>query len=160
MSIRSTVKAIIVKDGKILLNKCYGEVFGDYFSLPGGGQHQHETLEEAVVRECLEETGYAVAPIRLAAVCETILSEKSRKNNPEHTHHRVYHIFICEIFDDEKITPTGKDGTQLEVGSEWVDINTINAINVTRLFPIAVRDNIQGIINGTAPAYLGSNYLE
>ena len=152
MSIRSTVKAIIVKDGKILLNKCYGEAFGDYFSLPGGGQHQHETLEEAVVRECLEETGYAVAPVRLAAVCETI--------NPEHTHHRVYHIFICEILDDEKITPTGKDGTQVEVGSEWVDINTINAINVTRLFPIAVRDNIQGIINGTAPAYLGSHYLD
>jgi ADP-ribose pyrophosphatase YjhB (NUDIX family) len=146
MSIRSTVKAIIVKDGKILLNKCYGDAFGDYFSLPGGGQHQHETLEEAVVRECLEETGYAVAPIRLAAVCETILNEES---------HRVYHIFICKILDDEKITPTGKDGTQTELGSEWVDINTINAINVTRLFPIAVRDNIQGIINGTTPVYLG-----
>ena len=159
MSIRSTVKAIIVKDGKILLNKCYGDTFGDYFSLPGGGQHQHETLEEAVVRECLEETGYAVVPIRLAAVCETILSEKSRRNNPEHTHHRVYHIFICKILDDEKITPTGKDGSQLGE-SEWVDINTINAINTTRLFPIAVRDNIQGIINGTAPAYLGSNYLD
>jgi hypothetical protein len=72
--------------------------------------------------------------------------------NPEHTHHRVYHIFICEILDDEKITPTGKDGTQTETGSEWVDINTINAINVTCLFPIAVRDNIQGIINGTTPA--------
>ena len=149
MSIRSTVKAIIVKNGKILLNKCYGESFGDYFSLPGGGQHQHETLEEAVVRECLEETGYAVAPVRLAAVCETI--------NPEHTHHRVYHIFICEILDNEKITPTGKDGTQVEVGSEWVNINTINAINVTRLFPVAVRDNIQAVINGTAPVYLGGS---
>lgn len=160
MSIRNTVKAIIVKDGKILLNQCYGDAFGDYFSLPGGGQHQHETLEEAVVRECLEETGYAVSPTRLAAVCETILNEESRRNNPEHTHHRVYHIFICEILDDEKITPTGKDGTQTELGSEWVDINTINAINVTHLFPIAVRDNIQGIINGTAPAYLGSNYLD
>ena len=157
MCIRSTVKAIIVKDGKILLNKCYGDAFGDYFSLPGGGQHRHETLEEAVVRECLEETGYAVTPIRLAAVCETILNEESRRNNPEHAHHRVYHIFICEILDDEKITPTGKDGTQL--GSQWVGANTINAINVTRLFPIAVRENIQGIINGTAPVYLGSNYL-
>jgi ADP-ribose pyrophosphatase YjhB (NUDIX family) len=149
MSIRSTVKAIIVKDGKILLNKCYGEAFGDYFSLPGGGQHLHETLEEAVVRECLEETGYAVAPVRLAAVCETILNEES---------HRVYHIFICEILDVEKITPTEKDGTQL--GNEWVDINTINAINITRLFPIAVRDNIQGIIKGTSPVYLGSAYLD
>ena len=152
MSIRSTVKAIIVKDGKILLNKCYGDTFGDYFSLPGGGQRQHETLEEAVVRECLEETGYAVEPVRLAAVCETIFTNEDN--------HRVYHIFICEILDDEKITPTGKDGTQTQVGSEWVDINTIDAINVTRLFPIAVRDNIQGIINGTAPVYLGSDYLD
>jgi ADP-ribose pyrophosphatase YjhB (NUDIX family) len=156
MSIRSTVKAIIVKDGKILLNKCYGVAFGDYFSLPGGGQHQHETLEEAIVRECLEETGYTVAPNRLAAVCETILNDEARRNNAEHTHHRVYHIFICEILDDEKITPTGKDGTQHEIGTEWVDINSINVINITRLFPMAVRDNIQGIINGTAPTYLGS----
>ena len=37
MSIRTTVKAIIIKDGKILVNKCRDEKFGDYFSLVGGG---------------------------------------------------------------------------------------------------------------------------
>ena len=150
MNIRNTVKAIIIKDGKMLLNRCRDEKFGDYFSLPGGGQHLYETLHEAVVRECLEETGYSVVPVRFAALCETIFT------NGEH--HRVYHIFICEILDDEKITPTEKDGTQ--IGSEWVDINTINAINVTRLFPIAVRDNIQEILDGTAPIFLGSNHLD
>jgi ADP-ribose pyrophosphatase YjhB (NUDIX family) len=152
MGIRSTVKAVIVKDGKILLNQCYSETFGNYFSLPGGGQNLHETLEEAVVRECLEETGYAVAPVRLAAVCETIFANEEN--------HRLYHIFICEILDDEKRTPTGKDSTQTELGSEWTDINIINKINITRLFPTAVRDNIQGIINGTASIYLGSDYLD
>lgn len=66
MGIRNSVKALIVKDNKILLNKCQnstGYSFGDicindiYFDLPGGGQNKFETIIEAVKRECLEETG-------------------------------------------------------------------------------------------------------
>ena len=76
MGIRCIVKAIIIEEGKVLLNRCHDDKFGDYFSLPGGGQLQYETLQEAVVRECLEETGYAVAPVRFAALCETIFTDE------------------------------------------------------------------------------------
>ena len=51
MGIRSTAKAIILKDGKILLHRCFNSYHGEYFSLPGGGQNAYETLYEAVVRE-------------------------------------------------------------------------------------------------------------
>ena len=155
MSIRSTVKAIIIKDDKILINRCRDEKHGDYFSLVGGGQNQYETLHETVVRECLEETGYTVQPIKFAALCESIFTnEQFRSKNPEHTH-RMYHVFICEILDKKRIIPTGKDSQQTD--SEWVDINTVKNI---RLFPKIVRDNIRDIINGTAPIFLGSEYID
>lgn len=72
MSIRSTAKAVIINNDKILLNKCYDEYYGDYYSLPGGGQHTYETLQEAIVRECLEETGYKVKVVRFSALFEEI----------------------------------------------------------------------------------------
>jgi len=159
--IRSTVKAIIIREGKILLNRCHNEKFGDYFSLPGGGQNQCETLEETVIRECLEETGYTVTPVKFAALCESIFTdENARKNDPNYTH-RINNVFICEITDNERAIPTNKDGTQVnDEASEWIDINSINSVNKTRLFPIMVADNIQEILNGTAPIYLGSDFID
>lgn len=82
MSIRSTAKAIIANDGKILLNRCYDRYHGEYFSLPGGGQNAYETLYEAVVRECLEETGYTVTPIDFAALFEEICDNPDIREKP------------------------------------------------------------------------------
>ena len=158
MSIRSTVKAIIINDGKMLVNKCHDKKFGDYFSLPGGGQHQYETLHEAVVRECLEETGLSVKPVRFAALCETIFTNEDYRAKYGDYAHRMYHVFICELLDSAQVLPTETDSMQ--VGSEWIDISTMNAANKVRLFPLEVWDNIQEILNGTAPVFLGSNYKE
>ena len=47
MNVRSTVKAIILHEGKVLLNRCRDANNGEYFSLPGGGQEQYETMAEA-----------------------------------------------------------------------------------------------------------------
>jgi len=47
-----------------------------YYDFPGGGQNQYETLEEAVRRECLEETGYTVVVDRLAGIFEEICTDE------------------------------------------------------------------------------------
>jgi 8-oxo-dGTP pyrophosphatase MutT (NUDIX family) len=46
---------IFTSDEKLLLGK--GGVFADSLYVPGGGIEQNESLEEAVIREILEETG-------------------------------------------------------------------------------------------------------
>ena len=95
--IRSTAKAIILHEGRILLNRCADSRNGTYYALPGGGQNQFEPLEDAVVRECLEETGYRVHPVRLIAVCEEIWNDAERRQKYPEYAHRMLHIFLCTL---------------------------------------------------------------
>jgi len=155
MSIRSTAKAIIIKEGKILLNRCKDRNNGDYYSLPGGGQQKYETLQEAVVRECLEETGYTVNPVKFVALCEEIcMNEEFREKYPDYAH-KMYHIFLCELENSEVKGPTEIDDMQLN--SEWIDLDALQDI---RLLPKLVGSNILGIINGTVSGFLGSEHID
>ena len=56
MRIRNSVKAIIIRDGKLLCNKNKDDR-GVFYCVPGGGQEYQENLHDAVVRECYEEIG-------------------------------------------------------------------------------------------------------
>ena len=155
MSIRSTAKAIIIKDGKILLNKCYDSKNGDYYSMPGGGQNKYETLHEAVARECLEETGYEVKPIKLVGICEEIcLNTMFREKFPDYAH-KMYHIFICELLSDKPNIPTETDSMQISI--EWIDIDSLKKV---RLLPKVVGEQIVDVLNGVAQIFLGSERID
>lgn len=155
MSIRSAAKAIIVNKDKVLLNKCLDEFNGEYYSLPGGGQQTYETLHEAVIRECMEETGYRVIPKRFAALCEEICENpKTRELYPEYIH-KVYHIFVCEITDDVPEKPIEID--DMQVSSEWVNIEHLDKI---RLLPKVLNKNIDKLIKCDSPMFLGSERIQ
>ena len=51
-----TVDAIITKNDKILLIKRRRKPFKDFWALPGGFVNYGEKVEDAVIREVLEET--------------------------------------------------------------------------------------------------------
>ena len=151
MSIRNAAKAIILHENKVLLNQIRRKDFGAYYSLPGGGQNQYETMEEAVVRECLEETGYSVRPEALVAVLEEIyLSERFRKEHPDYSH-KIFHIFRCSLLSMEKAAPTELDANQ--TGCVWVNINDVPSI---KLFPVRVRERFPELVKTERPLYLGS----
>jgi len=154
MSIRSTAKAIIINKDKVLLNKCFDKYNGDYYSLPGGGQNTYETLHEAVIRECLEETGYCIIPKRFTALCEEICeSPETKELYPEYIH-KMYHIFVCELADDIVKKPTEID--DMQICSEWVDIENFNKI---RLLPNTLNDNIEKMIRSEIPMFLGAERI-
>ena len=145
MAVRNSAKALVVQDGRILLNRCRSR-FGIYYALPGGGQRTGETLTEAIRRELLEETGLAVLPQRLAGVYEQVTRRQS--GVPDH---KIYFLFLCQPCPGEMARPTHRDAYQLS--SEWVELG--EAVG-GRLFPRTVRDNLLRMIYGQGTYYLGS----
>ena len=80
MSARNSAKAVVINNGKLLVNRCRSR-FGDYYTLPGGGQRTGEMLPETVKRELLEETGYSVTPIRLSGIYERLSGAREDGQN-------------------------------------------------------------------------------
>lgn len=151
---RSSAKVLLVNEDKILLNRCRWERSGEvYYDLPGGGQHQYETLEEAAVREVKEETGYDAKIIRFAALCEEICTDDElREKYPEYCH-RLASVFIAKISGGEK-TIAGEMDYQQE-GSLWVDIAEADDLPV---FPKQLRGNIAKLLRENVAMYLGCCY--
>lgn len=64
---RQSVRAIVVRDGRLLVMK--RNKFGkQYYTLIGGGVDAGETLEQSLVRELFEETGMVAQAARLVFV--------------------------------------------------------------------------------------------
>lgn len=155
MGVRSTVKAIIVHEGRVLLNRCHDAINGDYYSLPGGGQEQNETLYEALVRECLEETGYTVEPQRFSALMEEICLDPYIIEHYNEYVHKMLHLFVCALADVPKAAPTETDDAQ--VACEWVPAENVKNVN---LLPKEVRAHFDELLERDCPQFLGSVHLE
>ena len=145
MSARNSAKAVIVYNGRILLNRCESR-FGEYYTLPGGGQKDGETLPDTVRREVLEETGYSVTPMRMSGIYERVSDGRE-----EGLCHKIYYVFLCRLDSIETVTPIEIDRFQID--SEWVPLREVSARN---LFPRAIRDNIPSFIGYGETYYIGS----
>ena len=87
---RTAARAIIRKGGKYLL---IFSKYGDY-KFPGGGLEEAETLEEALIREVKEETGYQ-------AIAESVKKYgvvlEKRKGQREDILEMDSHYFFCDV---------------------------------------------------------------
>ncbi len=156
MAIRCASKAIIINDGAILLNKCKNEEGHIYYDLPGGGQNVYESLEEALVREVKEETGYDVRVEKFIALAEEIYtSDELRERFPEYTH-RVFHIFKASLISDKQDAPTEIDfATE---GSIWISINELGC--ETEVCPSGIKKLLHNWETVELPCYLGTEYKD
>jgi 8-oxo-dGTP pyrophosphatase MutT (NUDIX family) len=87
---RTAVRGIIQKDGKYLL---IHSKYGDH-KFPGGGMEQGESLEEVLLREVREETGYLV---KKETISEGILVKEKRKGEPEDILEMESYYYFCEV---------------------------------------------------------------
>lgn len=154
MPIRSASKAIILHKGKVLVNRCITDGV-DHFSLPGGGQNTYEPMEETVVRECLEETGYRVEPVRFAAIGEEIFDNPEMRRLYSDYSHRMYHIFLCRLVDEVKSAPTEMDESQIE--SIWVDVEDLDSLY---FLPATLNGSISKIIKEDCTLFLGTSHYK
>lgn len=142
--IRNTSKVLVIRDGKLLLNQCRRTNGDVYYDLPGGGQQDDETMEEAARREVKEETGYALSELHLAALGEEICTNPARcKQFPDYAH-RIFHIFVGKPDDSCPEAPAEKD-LFLEK-SIWIALDDLYAL--PELFPKGLLRRLPEILNG------------
>lgn len=116
--VRNSVKAIIIRDNKLLCIKKSDSV-GDYYLLPGGGQNKDETFEETVKRECCEELGAKISVNNLRYIREYIAKNHEFKETDNS--HQVDFMFSCDLLTkpDFESAHEKDDG---QSGIEWIDL--------------------------------------
>ena len=153
MAIRNTSKALLLSEGRILVNRCASQSGDVYYDLPGGGQRDFETMEEALVREVLEETGYHVRVVRFVALAEEI-SDYILQNPAMDAHreyaHRTIHIFLAEPDAERRENLTEMDFRQQE--SIWLPIPEADKLY---FLPAQINGRISKLIREEAPQHLG-----
>jgi len=90
------VGAVLIHEGKVLLIRRGKEPLRGRWVVPGGTVEAGETLEEALAREVLEETGLVVRPREVMLVFDRILREGERLD-----YHYVIIDYLCDYLAGE-----------------------------------------------------------
>ena len=93
--IRTAARAIIVRQGRLLLTHCQDER-GEWYTAPGGGQIEGESLPETLVRECREEIGVEVEVAGLRYVRDYIVAQHDFSYLDKATH-QLELFFECTV---------------------------------------------------------------
>ena len=114
---RPSARAIILKDGKVLLN--YVSKYNCY-EFPGGGIEAGETPECAVQREVTEETGRIVVPesVREFGI---VIRRQQDSMDPDGIFEQENYYFFCDVTDE--CVPRKPDEHEIQDGAEpvWVE---------------------------------------
>ena len=141
MTIRNSIKAIIIDRTRLLTVKMHSDDGKEYYTLPGGKQRPDELMIDALKREVQEETGYTVEPKSLLFIREGFDNET----------HRIEFMFICDIISDIDETKLSYDSNQ--IGTKWLNIDNIRH---EELYPVDMRNIIKQYFLGKNNAiYLG-----
>ncbi len=146
--IRNAVRALIMRDGKLLLLRKEGPPLGLRYALPGGGQDLGETLEDALQRECMEEINTRVEMIRLLNVADFF---KQRHVEPPSLRQHLEILFECGVPEDYQ-PMNGPHPDKQQVAVEWVPINQLSE---TPFLPAELGTLLQQATRSPTPGYLG-----
>jgi ADP-ribose pyrophosphatase YjhB (NUDIX family) len=120
LSFRPSVYGIIIKDGKVLLIKQH-----NFYSFPGGGIEIDETVEKALKREMLEETGLKV-DIKEIIDCR---SSFFFANMVDEYWNGILIYYLCENISGQlSVENFDKNEQKYSEMAEWIDLNDIENI--------------------------------
>lgn len=146
---RNSSKAIIIREGRILLT-VNSDDQGNFYLLPGGGQKHGETLHQTLKREVLEETGWEVKSGKLLLVRDYIGAnhEFADEDGDVHQTDFMFEARPVRLLDQTLIQDTW------QTGIEWVDICRLDDI---RLYPSLLKKILPKLFSGEydGPIYLG-----
>jgi 8-oxo-dGTP diphosphatase len=112
------VGGLVVDRDRILVVQRATEPHKGEWSLPGGLVELGETVKQALVRECREETGLEVRPAEVAAVIDRIVP--GADGRPEY--HYVLIDYLCSVRPGE-----------LRAGDDVSDVRWVDRQELVRL---------------------------
>jgi 8-oxo-dGTP diphosphatase len=127
------VGAIMVTEGKILLEKRKNEPGKGKWSIPGGVVDLGESAEQAVIREVKEETCLEVdAPCLVDVVSDVSLDENGKVK-----YHFVIIDYLVSVKSGELRAASDADALK------WVPLNEVENCDLTRSFRAFFQRNRQ-----------------
>jgi len=129
------IGAIIICNGKILLEKRKGEPGRDKWTVPGGLVELGESAEQTVMREVKEETNLKVEQPELVDVVNSVTTDENGKIK--------YHFVIVDYFVKLKggTLKVADDAAELR----WVEFSEVENYDLTRSFREFFRRNRQNL---------------
>jgi ADP-ribose pyrophosphatase YjhB (NUDIX family) len=122
--IRNSVRAVIIRDGRILLLRKEYEDGSEQFALPGGGQETGEPLAMALIRECQEEIG---ADVQIGSLIYVADRFKPRDTPPGSIRHLVEFLFSCNVVESYT-AQNGHHPDRHQVEVVWVELASLDSI--------------------------------
>lgn len=114
---------LIIHDNKILLAR--SDDYDCYYTV-GGRIQQNESSENAVIRECYEETGYRFAIDRLVFIQERFFSLENKD------HHEVVFFYLMKEAPFE--LDSGMHTDQQNEHLYWIPVEELESINLVPAF--------------------------
>ena len=119
---RKAARGIIIKNNKLL---CIHSKYGDY-KFPGGGVEKNETIEKALCREVLEETGYSVKEDSLQLA---FLVHEKRKGKDSDIMLMDSYYFFCEVYENRVEQSLVDYEIEYQYKVDWLSVNEIISRN-------------------------------
>jgi 8-oxo-dGTP diphosphatase len=118
------VGAVIICNGKILLEKRKGEPGRGKWAIPGGLVELGETVEHTLMREVEEETGLEVEKPELIDVVSNVIVDKNSKIK--------YHFVIVDYFVrlEGGTLKASDDAAELR----WITFDDVESYDLTKSF--------------------------
>jgi len=114
------VAGVILDGDRILLSMRGKPPSEGKWGLPGGAVEVGETVEEALIREVLEETGVTVKPTRLI----TFLDSIHRDDDGGVRYHYVLFEYLCEYISGE-VSPSSD-----APDARWVNLGELDSLDI------------------------------
>ena len=135
---------VLHPDGRVLLARRAHEPLKGEWSLPGGGVEVGESLEAAVAREVLEETGLTIA---VGAVVE-VLDRIDRAADGRVEYHFVIIDYLCRALTDSPVAGSDADAVR------WVRADELAAYRLTDKATSVIRKALSlAASTGSTPAH-------
>jgi len=118
------VGAVIIKDGKILLEKRKNDPGKGKWSIPGGLVELGESVEQTVIREVKEETGLDVKKPEHIDVVDNVVRDENGEVK--------YHFVIIDYFVKLKggTLKAASDAEELK----WITFDEVDKYDLTKTF--------------------------